>query len=135
MNTRSSPNTEPDTESPATGSRLRTELIIASLWLAFGLFVVPAAIYWVGASELGPYGDQAGLSTLYGAFFADLASGAPRVWLLVLGPLLLISAIRLLYLGVGSRPRVADDADGDAPPPKPAKPVVEKRRRVEPRVG
>ena len=127
-----------DNDSPEPGSRLRLELIVGSAWLAVGLFVVPAVIYWVGTATLGPYGENAGLSTFYGAFFADLASGAPRAWLLALGPLVLMSLIRLLYIGVGTRTSATknrDDED-DEPPrqPKP-KPVVAKRARVEPRVG
>ncbi len=31
----------------------RFELIFASLWLAFGLFVLPALIFWAGSVLLG----------------------------------------------------------------------------------
>jgi hypothetical protein len=131
MNTRSTD----DIELPDAGSRLRFELIIGSIWLAIGLFVVPALIYWVGTDLLGPYGEKAGLSTFYGAFFADLASAAPRAWLLALGPLLLTSVVRLIYIGAGSRAPAAKDSDDDQPPSKPVRQVVKERERVEPRVG
>ncbi|MET0497893.1 MAG: hypothetical protein ABW106_06445 [Steroidobacteraceae bacterium] len=124
-----------DNDSPDSGSRLRLEMIVGSAWLAFGLFVVPAVIYWVGTATLGPYGENAGLSTFYGAFFADLASGAPRAWLLALGPLLLMSLIRLLYIGVGTRATATKTDDDDEPAQKPKPKPVAKRTRVEPRVG
>lgn len=119
----------------STSSRVRTELIIGSLWLAVGLFVVPALIYWVGTSALGPYGDKATLSDFYGAFFADLASGAPRAWLIALGPLLLISLVRVLYIGVGAKAPVDKASDDDEPSAKPVRNVAPVRKRVEPRVG
>ena len=125
-----------DNDSPDAGSRLRLELIVGSAWLAVGLFVVPAVVYWVGNASLGPYGENAGLSTFYGAFFADLASGAPRAWVLALGPLLLISLVRLLYIGVGTRtPAPEKSDDDDEPPRKPQPKPAVKRTRVEPRVG
>jgi len=123
-----------DNDSPDSGSRLRLEMIVGSAWLAFGLFVVPAVIYWVGTATLGPYGENAGLSTFYGAFFADLASGAPRAWLLALGPLLLMSLIRLLYIGVGTRATATKTDDDDEPAQKPKPKPVAKSTRVVPRV-
>lgn len=118
---------------------LRFELIFGSIWLAVGLFVMPALVYWVGLALLGPYGGGGGsgngLGTFYGDFFGDLASASGRAWTLALGPLALVSLLRLIFL-----PRPAsDEADNDAAlrqsyPEAPA----EKRpggRRVEPRVS
>ena len=53
--------------------RVRFEVIFASIWLAVGLFVVPATIFAVGGALLGPYGDNGGLGSFYGDFFGDLA--------------------------------------------------------------
>ena len=128
-------NSADDIESPHTGSRLRFELIMGSIWLAIGLFIVPAVTYLAGTRLLGPYGQKAGLSTFYGAFFADLASGAPRAWLLALGPLLLIGVVRLIFIGAGSKAPAMEDSDDDQPLPKPARPPVSERKRIEPRVG
>jgi hypothetical protein len=125
---------------PPRGPRLRFELLFVSLWLAVGLFVVPALVYWVGSSELGPYGEKAGLSEFYGAYFADLASFTARTWLLALGPLILMSLVRLIYIGVPASRRAPPPAsDDDEPPLKapsaPAARRLEPRARVEPRVG
>ena len=123
--------------------RIRFELIFASLWLAFGLFVLPALIFMVGNAELGPYGEKAGLSTFYVDFYADLASASGRAWALAVGPLVLISLLRAIFIGVRSpntEQARTDEDEESAPPPQP-KPVVRKepkrpaRQRVEPRMG
>jgi hypothetical protein len=121
-------------DSGRTHSRLRFELILASALLAVGLFLVPAAVYWVGLALLGPYGDGAGMGAFYADFFGDLASGAGRAWGLALGPVLVVSWVRLLFIRRGAEPE--DDAD-DTPqkPPVRAKPAATASRRVEPRVS
>jgi len=137
------------TVDPEPGSgRLRFELIFASVWLAIGLFVVPALIFWVGITLLGPYGIDAqagaqaaaqavaqrgGLGSFYADFFGDLASGELRTWALALGPLLIVSLVRLIF--IGARPPKDDAAD--TPPPSAAPPSTKStdHRRVEPRIG
>src|SRR3954468_15123597 len=111
-------------------SRMRFELILASLLLALGLFVLPAVIFWVGNSMLGPYGTGSGgtLGTFYGEFFGDMASGAVRPWCLALGPLFLISLVRLIFI---RRP----EETTDTPAPTAPRHVASKTpvdRRVEP---
>ena len=141
-------------DAPRTQSRMGFELILGSALLAFGLFVVPAGVYLVGQALLGPYGDTAastaaaGLGTFYGNFFGDLASFAGRAWTLALGPLVLVSWVRLLFL----RRRGSDSEDerNDIPPPRPPprqQPRQQSRaerprprgegggRRVEPRIS
>jgi hypothetical protein len=122
--------------------RLRFELIFASLWLALGLFLLPALIYWVGSAALGPYGQNAGLSTFYSDFFADLADGSGRAWTLALGPLLIIYAMRAIFIGVKADKTERKSIDEDeappprrAPPPKEAKRPAQRPARVEPRMG
>ena len=124
-------------DSADTGKRLRTELLIGSVWLAVGLFLVPAVVYLVGIKLLGPYGnDGATMSTFYGAFFADLAGGESRTWMLALGPLVLMSIVRALFIGVGTKRSVdTEDKSDELPPPRPAAPLPKERRRVEPRVS
>jgi hypothetical protein len=131
----------PVDETPGT-HRLRFELIFGSLLLAAGLFVMPALVYWVGTALLGPYGEGAGAGTFYGDFFGDLASGSGRAWTLALGPLVLISMLRLIFL----RRPAPDEADQSAEPdaaPRPVRPAASSakpantkpaNRRVEPRV-
>jgi hypothetical protein len=111
--------------------RLRFELIVGSVLLGFGLFALPGLIFWVGSLLLGPYGQNAGVGTFYGDFYGDLASGVGRAWALALGPLVVISLVRLLF--VKKRPEGAD-AEGQAPA-APPQPVVHEHRRVEPRVS
>jgi hypothetical protein len=129
--------------------RLRFELIFASLGLAFGLFLLPALIFSVGAALLGAYGENAGLSTFYIDFYGDLADGAGRAWILALGPLALVYLLRAIFIGV--RPKAGQPVDTDepqfeppprrqAPPPRREAPPVRKSSssrpaRVEPRMG
>ncbi|HEY0941244.1 MAG TPA: hypothetical protein VGE08_14185 [Steroidobacter sp.] len=130
-------------DEPPRSNRLRFELIFASLWLAFGLFVLPALIFWVGSSLLEAYGENAGLSTFYVDFFGDLADGSGRAWTLALGPLLLIYVLRAIFIGVKSAPAAQADGDDEIPspvrraPPKkePAKRAPTRPARVEPRMG
>jgi hypothetical protein len=110
--------------------RLRFELIVGSILLAFGLFALPALVFWVGGTLLGPYGKDAGIGTFYADFFGDLASGVGRAWALALGPLIVIGLIRVLFLR-RSAPTAHDDA---APPQRPARSATDSRR-VEPRVS
>jgi len=110
---------------------MRFELIFGSVWLALGLFILPAVIFWVGIALLGPYGEGqgAGMGSFYGDFYGDLAQGEVRAWALALGPLLLISLIRLIF--IGTRPKPEPDAQELAAPP-PSRPA--ETRRVEPRI-
>jgi hypothetical protein len=128
--------------------RLRFELIFASLWLAFGLFVLPALVFWVGGALLGPYGvtpDQqgSGLSTFYVDFFGDLADGSGRAWSLAVGPVLLIYLMRAIFIGTKADRIERTPLDDDEPPPPPrrapapkeAKRPTGRPARVEPRMG
>ena len=112
--------------------RMRFELIFGSVWLALGLFILPALIFWVGITMLGPYGEGqgAGMGTFYGDFYGDLANGEVRAWALALGPLVLISLIRVTFIGTRPKPERVVDAEAEAPSlPRSADP-----RRVEPRI-
>jgi hypothetical protein len=96
----------PDTDAPEVAGnryrrRVRFEAIFASIWLAIGLFALPAAIFSVGGALLGPYGDNRGLGRFYGDFFGDLAEPSIRAWAIALGPLALISVLRLIFAGAG----------------------------------
>jgi hypothetical protein len=115
---------------------MRFELIFGSVWLALGLFILPALIFWVGITLLGPYGEGqgAGMGTFYGDFYGDLAEGEVRAWALALGPLVLVSLIRAIF--IGTRPKPAAGTDDAAPPAAPAAPAQRpaESRRVEPRI-
>jgi len=112
--------------------RTRFELIFASIWLAVGLFLLPAIIFTVGITLLGPYGEGqgAGMGTFYGDFYGDLAEGEVRAWALALGPLVLISLIRLIFIGAKPKPEpVAEE------PPRKVTSRPAESRRVEPRIS
>lgn len=122
------PDDTPDIEAPRP-HRTRFELVFASVWLAIGLFALPAVIYTVGTMALGPYGENAGLGRFYGDFFRDLALPSIRAWTLVLGPLIIVSLIRLIFVGVH---RKAPPVQAPPPPQVVKKPAA--HARVEPRV-
>ena len=111
-------------------SRLRFELVLASLWLAFGLFVLPGVIYAVGSALLGPYGENQGLGSFYAHFFRDLAEPSGRTWAIALGPLALLSVLRGIFIGATPRAQDANDAPHNTPPR-----VTQEAQRVEPRVS
>jgi hypothetical protein len=131
------PDAEPAT-SPADGPgnryrrRARFEVIFTSIWLAVGLFVVPATIFTVGGALLGPYGDNSGLGRFYGDFFGDLAEPSVRAWSIALGPLTLVSLLRLVFAGAGRDPQAAQAEPHRSATPRRA---AEEVRRVEPRVS
>jgi hypothetical protein len=110
--------------------RARFEVIFGSIWLAVGLFAVPATIFAVGGSLLGPYGDNGGLGRFYGDFFGDLAEPSVRAWAIALGPLVLISILRLVFAGAGREPEEPQEER-----PVPPRRAAEDHRRVEPRVS
>ncbi|MFO7305145.1 MAG: hypothetical protein C0P74_006460 [Gammaproteobacteria bacterium] len=116
--------------------RLRFELAFASVWLAIGLFALPALIYVVGILMLGPYGEGWGLGRFYTDFFKDLAGLSPRAWSIALGPLILITVLRLLFFDVRA-PR--EDRSAASPPaPRTQRPASRAPRgpsRVEPRIS
>jgi hypothetical protein len=114
-------------------NRARFEAIFASVWLAVGLFVLPAAIFAVGAALLGPYGEERGIGAFYGDFFGDLAALNGRTWCLALGPLVLVSLLRLIFRNFRSAPR--EEPARATPAPAAASVHRKEVKRVEPRVS
>lgn len=134
---------KPHEEHPDRASRLRFEVIYAAVLLAFGVFVLPALIYSVGVALLGPYGadggGDAGWGRFYSDFFADLADPSARAWAIAGGPLLLITMIRGVFLGMGHRGSAAHepgDAGRQASPSPAAAQAAQPRRapRLDPRL-
>jgi hypothetical protein len=76
---------------------LRREIIIAAVSFAFGFFVLPLAIYWVGRELIGNYSTDAsaGAFTLTESVWADLLSFRLAAWVLVLAPYGLVQLLRL----------------------------------------
>jgi hypothetical protein len=106
----------------STSQRLRREVHWALAALGFGLIVLPAGIYIVGASLLGPYdatsGGTAHIGSFYGDVFRGLATPTLAAWSIVLGPMVMIVLLRLALLpwpASGTAPPAAE------PPPEPGR--------------
>ena len=80
-------------------ARARKELILAASLLAFGLLVLPVAVYLVGQQVVGEYPAEGGVWTLALDLWGDAIRGQPLALLLVLAPYgifqLLRAAVRL----------------------------------------
>ena len=76
---------------------LRREIIIAAVSFAFGFFVLPLAIYWVGHELIGNYSTDAsaGAFALAESIWADLLRFRLPAWVLVLAPYALVQLLRL----------------------------------------
>ena len=61
---------------------LKREVIIGAALFAFGFFVLPLAIYWVGRELIGEYAPDAGVWTLMESIWADLLSFRLAAWLI-----------------------------------------------------
>jgi hypothetical protein len=72
----------------------RRELGFLALLFGFGLLVMPFLIYLAGWLTLGPY--EGGLLAFLGSLLAAFFTATPSAWLLVFGPYLLFTAVRLL---------------------------------------
>ena len=90
--------------------RTRRELLLLGGALAFGLLVMPLLIWVVGHWTLGPYthGDSGpgyGPFVLFGDYFSGLSRGSPGYWAVALGPVVLLSVVRLWLVLVQRLPR------------------------------
>lgn len=72
----------------------RRELGFFALLLGFGLLMMPFLIYLAGVLTLGPY--EGGLLAFLGSLMSAVFTAKPSAWLLVIGPYLLFTAVRLL---------------------------------------
>jgi hypothetical protein len=125
------------TDTTSRHHRMRFELIFASVWLGIGFFLLPALIFWVGVTLLGPYGEGqgAGMGTFYGDFYGDLANGEVRAWSLALGPLVLITLLRAVFIGTRPKPERVEPLQAE-PRQSEARPTrAAESRRVEPQIG
>ena len=83
---------EPD--SPVRPAVWKREVAIAAGLLAFGLIVLPFAVYLVGQRVLGEYGEGDGALALAESIWRDLLSFRLAAWILVLSPYLTIQLAR-----------------------------------------
>lgn len=87
-----SPNPDDDLQPAA----WRRELIIAATLFAFGVFVLPLAIYWVGQNIMGEYAADTGVLGLAEHIWTDLLTLSPAAWLLVLSPYVVVQLGRAI---------------------------------------
>lgn len=71
------------------------EIALAAGSLAFGLILLPFAIYVVGRQLVGEYAGDGPLA-LAESIWLDLATLRPFTWLLVLWPYLTVQLVRLV---------------------------------------
>jgi hypothetical protein len=77
--------------------RVRRELIWLAVLIPLGFLALPAAIYLVGVELLGDYRPDGGMGRFYSDLYAALGAGDPWAWLLLSGPWLGVTALRLLW--------------------------------------
>jgi hypothetical protein len=77
--------------------RLKFEAITLGLAVLFGVVVMPALIYLAGRLALDSYANG-GLFALYGDFFIGLFEPRVSNWIVVIGPLVFLSLLRLFRL-------------------------------------
>ncbi len=102
--------TETSAARPAGPLHLRREAALLGGALAFGVFVIPLLIWLAGHATLGPYthGDSGpgfGPLTLYGDYLSGLGHGWIMYWAVALGPVVLLSVVRLWLVLVQRLPR------------------------------
>jgi hypothetical protein len=85
-----------EAESRTPDSRLKRETIIVAAGLAFGLFVLPFAIYIVGQRIFGEYSPDGGLLLLVEHIWSDLLAREPSAWALVLSPYVVVQLGRIV---------------------------------------
>jgi hypothetical protein len=83
---------EPD--APLAVTNWRREIAIAAGLIAFGLLVLPFAVYLVGQRMLGEYGDGEGPLALAESMWLDLLGLRLPAWILVLSPYLTVQLAR-----------------------------------------
>jgi hypothetical protein len=77
-----------------TAATARRELLWIVIALVVGVLLLPPLIWLVGSRVFGPYAGG-GSRDLVAHFFVGLGQGRPALWLVALGPYLVISALRV----------------------------------------
>ena len=80
----------------STTKTIQRELLLLLILLPTGLLLLPAAIYLVGSAIFGAFGGD-GFGGFLGMLMAELRSGEPAVWFLVLSPYIVWQLLRLTF--------------------------------------
>jgi len=67
-------------------------IVVAALFAALAL---PPLVYYTGTATLGPYANG-GLSQFLAQFWADVLSLRMNAWILLLGPVVLVTVWRIV---------------------------------------
>jgi hypothetical protein len=78
---------------------VRRELLWMLIALVVGVLLLPPLIWLVGSRVFGPYAGG-GSRALVSHFFTGLGQGRAALWLVALGPYLVISALRITLAGM-----------------------------------
>ena len=81
---------------------LRREALWLALGLGTGFIVLPWLIYAAGTRTLGPY-EGGGAAALTAALYGDFLRLRPAAWILLLGPLAMLFALRLCVRALRGR--------------------------------
>jgi hypothetical protein len=68
----------------------------------FAALLLPVVVYYTGTATLGPY-SRGGLMQFLGQFWADVLRLRPHAWILLLGPVVLVTAWRVVVTYAWSR--------------------------------
>lgn len=79
--------------------RPQRELALALLGLLLGVLLMPLLVWVAGTVALGPYANG-GFGALLGDFLRGLAEGSVACWLVLAGPYLVLSLVRLLRVAL-----------------------------------
>ncbi len=82
--------------------RLKRHLAWLTAALLFAATVLPFLVYWTGTQTLGPY-SKGGPLQFVGDFYVSLARMQGAAWTLLLGPVALVIAWRVLLTFACSR--------------------------------
>ena len=96
MTSRSAPDSA-DTKARVPRPRWQKEVFLALACILFGLLLLPALIYMVGAQLLGAYGGGPHIGSFYGDYFRNLVAGTGRTWFIVLSPYLFLMIMRGIF--------------------------------------
>jgi hypothetical protein len=78
---------------------IRREVLWVLIALPVGVLLLPPLIWLVGSRVFGPYGGG-GLRDLVDHFFRGLSQGQEALWIVALGPYLLIVSLRLTVAAI-----------------------------------
>lgn len=84
------------TTTPTYSQLAKREFVLFAACLAFGLLLLPAAIYLVGQAIFGDYGGD-GIGQFYGGLASRIRDGDLVVWFLVLSPYLFLQILRITF--------------------------------------